>query len=154
MPSWLYEYFTTIIQPLIYVKDGRTLIQPAPLSDKSRLYSPPTLWIHPPEPTLLLSKYRFDLPALWRPRIFLWLPHFYVAQLHCPKCNTVLEKNGAADPRRITDVEDNFYIVTWKYYCRKGCKSTFRGWSTSILQSLPVYLRLAFPAILSSRGGL
>lgn len=154
MPQWLYEFFATTIAPLIYVKEGQKLVKPAPLSDDSRSYSPPTLWIHPPEPSLLLSRYRFDPATLWRPRIFLWLPHFYVKQLHCPHCNHILEKNGAADPRRICDVEDNFYAVTWKYYCRLGCKSTFRGWSTSILKSLPPYLQLAFPAVLSRRAGI
>jgi hypothetical protein len=50
MPTWLYEYFATTIAPLISGKDGRKLVKPAPLSDNSRPYSPPTLWIHPPEP--------------------------------------------------------------------------------------------------------
>jgi len=112
MPQWLYKFFTTTIAPLIYVKEGQKLIKPAPFSDDTRSYSPPTLWIHPPEPSLSLSKYRFNPTTLWCPRIFLWLLHFYVKQLLCPNCNHILKKNGAADPRRIFDVEDNFYVVT------------------------------------------
>ena len=35
----------------------------------------PSLWIHPPEPSLLLSKYHFNPATLWCPRIFLWITH-------------------------------------------------------------------------------
>jgi len=75
--------------------------------------------------------------------------------LHCPKCKTsILEKNGALAPRRITDINDNFFIIAWAYYCRKGCKSHFAGWSQALIETLPRYLRLAFPVALSHRGGL
>ncbi|KAF8233295.1 hypothetical protein L208DRAFT_1203220, partial [Tricholoma matsutake] len=117
-------------------------------------YAPASFWIHPPEPVISLSNYRFDPQTLYRPRIFLWLPHFYVTELRCPKCSGLLEKNGALAPRRITDVEDNFYIVTWGYYCQKGCHSHFHGWSDKFLSTLPAYLHLSFPAILSYNGGL
>ncbi|KAJ7216942.1 hypothetical protein C8J57DRAFT_1255140 [Mycena rebaudengoi] len=83
-----------------------------------------------------------------------WLPHFHVKHLNCPHCGAALEKNGAVAPRQVTDWEDNFYIVTWRYYCRDGCKKTYRGWSPRLLDSLPAYLRLAFPATLSRKSGL
>ena len=54
----------------------------------------------------------------------------------------------------ITDVEDNFYIVAWAYYCHNGCRSHFHGWSRQFLDSLPAYLRHAFHAMLSHRGHL
>jgi hypothetical protein len=77
-----------------------------------------------------------------------------VKGLHCPDCTSILEKNGALAPRRITDVEGSFYIVTWVYYCREGCKSHFHGWSRKLLDSLPPWLRLSFPAVLSCKSGL
>jgi len=51
-------------------------------------------------------------------------------------------------------MEDSFYIVAWAYYCRQGCHSHFAGWNKSLISSLPAYLRLAFPAVLSHKGGL
>ncbi|KAK6972284.1 hypothetical protein R3P38DRAFT_2584716, partial [Favolaschia claudopus] len=111
-----------------------------------------TQWIHPPEPVLALERQQFHPPSLYQPRVFLWLPHFFVSCLKCPKCHTTLEKNGALPPRRIVDVDSCFYIIT--YYCRDGCKSYFHGWSEPFLRSLPGYLRLAFPAILSRKSGI
>ena len=116
--------------------------------------SNPTLWLHTPEPAIILPKRKFNPKELYRPRIFLWLPHFLVKELRCPQCNSILEKNGAIPPRRITDIEDSFYIVTWSYYCRSNCLSTFRGWSPQLLQSLPPYIQLAFPAFMSRKSGL
>ncbi|KAK6981230.1 hypothetical protein R3P38DRAFT_2808326 [Favolaschia claudopus] len=117
-------------------------------------HSPPSLWIHPIDPIFLLARAVFRPTVLYRPRVFLWLPHFFVAKLCCPSCGKTLEKNGALPPRRITDLEDSFYIISWAYYCRKGCKSYFCGWSRKLLDSLPPFLRLAFPAVLSRKGGI
>lgn len=156
MPNWLYNYFTEEIRPLVTGKEKRCLVKPRLFSDNGP-FAPPSLWIHPPEPALLLLRRRFDPPLFYRPRVFLWLPHFQVQNLMCPNStckDMVLEKNGMLPPRRIIDIHNAFYIVTWAYYCRKGCKRHFAGWSQAILNSLPPYLRLAFPAILSHRGGL
>ncbi|KAF5379066.1 hypothetical protein D9615_005940 [Tricholomella constricta] len=157
MPDWLYQYFGTTIAPLIFakdIKDGRQLAKPPTFSEAPTHGQPPTFWVHQPEPVITLSRHRFFPPILYQPRVFLWLPHFYVEKLHCPNCSRgVLEKNGALKPRRITDVDSSFFIVAWAYYCRKGW-AHFHGWSTRFLSSLPVYLRLAFPATLSRKGGL
>ncbi len=151
MPDWLYKYFGEAIAPLIFRKEGKFLAKPRVYSDPVH----PTFWILPPEPAILLSRRRFDPTLFYRPRIFLWLPHFLVDVLHCPNCKTgTLEKNGALSPRRITDLSDNFYIVSWAYYCRKKCRTHFAGWTPSLVQSLPQYVRLAFPAVLSHRSGL
>ena len=152
MPDWLYKYFRDTIGPVIKQKDGRSLAAPPSFTD--RLHASSSFWIHPPEPAIILSHHRFDPPVLYRPRVFLWLPHFFVSTLLCPSCRKPLEKNGALAPHRVTDVDDAFYIITWGYYCRKGCQSYFHGWSKRLLESLPAYLRLAFPAILSRKGGL
>ncbi|KAJ6631371.1 hypothetical protein B0H10DRAFT_1938265 [Mycena sp. CBHHK59/15] len=155
MPHWEYDYIWKTIQPIIRRKDGRKLAKPSIFrEDNSRAGLPPTLWIRPLEPIVSLSKHRFDPTILYRRRIFLWLPHFFVDVLWCPNCGAALEKNGPLVPRRITDLEDSFYIVSWGYYCRHGCKHHFHGWTTKLAKSLPRYLQLAFPAILSRKGGL
>ncbi|KAJ7861486.1 hypothetical protein B0H13DRAFT_1900460, partial [Mycena leptocephala] len=155
MPQWEYDYIWKTIQPIIRRKDGRYLAKPSILGEgNSHAGLPPTLWIRPPEPIVSLSEHRFDPTILYRRRIFLWLPHFFVEVLRCPDCGTALEKNGPPVPRRITDFEDSFYIVSWGYYCRDGCKHHFHGWTTKLVKSLPRYIQLAFPAILSRKGGL
>jgi hypothetical protein len=159
MPDWLYRYFGETIKPLITAKDAndsRRLAPPLSFTE-DKPHAPATMWIHPPDAVFHLSRTstQLDPTTLYRPLVFLWLPHFFVAQLHCPNCKTgVLQKNGALCPRRIVDVHDNFYLVSWAYYCRDGCRHHYAGWSTEILESLPHYLRLAFPAILSYKGGL
>lgn len=132
MPDWLYKYFADVIHPLIYEKDGHSLAKPGLFTD-SKPYSPASFWVHPPEPAISLSLHRFDPPALYQPRVFLWLPHFFVETLHCPCCRTPLDKNGALCPHCIVDVDHCFYIVTWAYYCHKGCRAYFHGWSQALL---------------------
>jgi hypothetical protein len=154
MPRWLYIFFVDVVGPLIFAKEGRNLVRP-PLFQDHKSYLPASLWMHPPEPIMSLHRHRFEPELLYRPRIFFWLPHFFVEALYCPNCHTgILEKNGACPPRRIVDIEDVFWIITWAYYCRNGCQSHFRGWHPAILESLPPYLRLAFPAVLSQKSGL
>ncbi|KAJ7901480.1 hypothetical protein B0H13DRAFT_2336060 [Mycena leptocephala] len=154
MPDWLYRYFHRTIRPMITEKEKGRLVQPAIFTDAL-----PSFWIHPPEPICSLSKYSFDPFVLYRPRVFLWLPHFFVKTLLCPNCGKELEKNGALTPRRVVDIDSNFYIVSWAYYCRggrinDGCKKHFHGWSRTLLASLHPYLQLAFPAILTKKSGV
>lgn len=149
MPDWLYQFFGQTVGLLIFSKHGRHLAKPC-LFTEGKDYAPASFWIHPPKPVMSPSTYHFDPPTLYRPHIFLWLLHFYVHELQCPNCTTgTLEKNSVLSPRRITDIEDNFYIVAWEYYCCKGCRSHFHGWSQKLLSTLPAYLWLAFPATLS-----
>jgi hypothetical protein len=151
MPDWLYKYFGEAIAPVIFRREGKFLAKPRIYSDSTN----PTFWILPPEPAILLSRRRFEPALFYRPRIFIWLPHFLVDKLHCPHCKTgVLEKNGVLPPRRITDISDNFFIISWAYYCRKGCRTHFAGWTSTLIESLPPYIRLAFPGVLSRRSGL
>ncbi|KAJ2922273.1 hypothetical protein H1R20_g14824, partial [Candolleomyces eurysporus] len=134
MSGWLYKYFGTIIKPILYQKNGKNRAAPQSF-DENVLHAPASLWIYPPDPIFSLSRHRFDPTLLFRPRVFLWLPHFHVEELVCPYCKSCkLEKNGPAPPRRIVDFTDHFYIVTWQYYCRSGCRS--------------------YVAVLSLKGGL
>lgn len=156
MPDWLYKYFGDVIQPLISKKSGRSLVKPAIFSDtRGHACVSSSFWVYPSEATILLHNHRFDPTIFYRPRVFLWLPHFFVEKLHCPSCRrSVLEKNGALVPHRIVDVDHCFYMVSWAYYCRDGCKSYFHGWSQALIKSLPAWLQLAFPAVLSYWSGL
>ena len=54
MPNWLYQYFQDIIKPMLVTKDGRKLEKPAAYKDYGP-HSPPSFWIHPPEPVFDLS---------------------------------------------------------------------------------------------------
>ncbi|KAJ6536482.1 hypothetical protein DFH09DRAFT_1091442 [Mycena vulgaris] len=155
MPQWEYDYIRNTVEPIICKKDGRKLAVPSIFTESNSCTGlPSTLWIRPPEPIVSLSQHHFDPTTLYRRRIFLWLPHFFVDVLRCPDCGTPLEKNGPLVPRRIIDLEDNFYIVSWGYYCHQGCEHHFHGWTAKFVRSLPRYLQLAFPAILSRKGGL
>jgi hypothetical protein len=116
MPDWLYKFFGNIVKPIISSKDGRELVKPPSFSNNGPC-SPPSFWINPPEPAVLLWRRHFEPTLFYQPRIFLWLPHFFVEKLHCPKCAAVLKKNGALRPRRIVDIRDSFYIISWGYYC-------------------------------------
>ncbi|KAJ7479110.1 hypothetical protein FB451DRAFT_1172230 [Mycena latifolia] len=128
MPTWLYEFFRDTVQPLLFEKSGRKILRPAIFCTQAA-HSLPSFWLQPEEPVLALEGYRFDPPILFRPRVFFWLPHF-------------------------SSSDSCFYIISWAYYCRDSCKSYFHGWSDKLLNSLPAYLRLAFPAILSRKTGL
>ena len=152
MPRWLYQYFGSHISPLIHQKDPKThrLLPPPSIFDKHT----PSFWVYAPEPTIILSRAQYNPLVMYRPRVYLWLPHFLVANLLCPHCNQPLEKNGALPPRRIYDMDDVFYIITWAYNCRKGYRHHTRGWNSTLLDSLPAYVRLAFPAILSRKAGM
>lgn len=152
MPYWLFQFFVEKVGPLIFTRKGKHLSRPESFSNRPGVSG--SLWLHPPAPIISLSSYTFSPELLYRPRIFLWLPHFFVETLRCPTCHRALEKNGACPPRGIVDVSDTFWIVTWAYYCRTGCQSHFRGWSPAILASLPQYLSLEFPAVLSRKSGL
>ncbi|KAJ7434171.1 hypothetical protein FB451DRAFT_1379978 [Mycena latifolia] len=154
MPAWLYQFFRDTVQPLLFAKEGGKLLRPSIFSINN-VHAPASFWIHPVEPVVALEGYQFDPPMLYQPRVFLWLPHFFVQRLNCPNCRTgKLEKNGALTPRRITDCDSSFYIVSWAYYCRDSCKSYYHGWSQRLLDSIPAYLRLSFPAVLSRKTGL
>jgi hypothetical protein len=122
MPDWLYRHFHEVIRPMITQKEKGALVRPITFTGSS-----PSFWVYLPEPILSLAEYKFDPSVIYRPRIFLWLPHFFVVQLNWPNCGEKLEKNGPLKPRRVVDVEDNFYIVSWAYYCRDSCRHHFHG---------------------------
>ncbi|KAF9028547.1 hypothetical protein BDZ89DRAFT_1112967 [Hymenopellis radicata] len=153
MSSWLYIFFRDVVQPISHHKDNKSYIK-HPLFTQNKPHTPPSLWIHPPDPLHSLNNHKFDPTLLYRPRVYLWLVHHFVPKLLCPRCKKPLEKNGALPPRRIFDEDGYYFIVSWAYYCRGGCKKHFHGWSKELVDSLPRKLRLSFPAILSRKCGI
>lgn len=149
MADWCYNFFGKIIRPLITQADGkrRRAIRPPPFDSPQ-----PSMWVNPPDPAFALSKQVFDPTVLWRPRVFLFFPHFF-CNVHCPLCRALVEKSGPTAPRCIIDVEDDFYIVSWEYRCRP-CKRSWSGCSPELMATLPRWLQLSFPADLSCRAGL
>ncbi|KAJ3522150.1 hypothetical protein NMY22_g12013 [Coprinellus aureogranulatus] len=157
MPEWLQQWFAEVLGPALSPKDGKALPTPTCYLRSDSVTSP-TLWIDPPDPILARSQTKLSPNVLRRPRILLWLTHCFAPDgiLKCPRCEGKLEKNGMLSPRRITDLEDNFYLVSWGYYCRSGCKAHFPGWGKELLDSkfLSPRVRLGFPVQLSHRGGV
>ena len=97
MPDWFYAYFGEVMKPLITMKEDRHLAAPPSFTARDTARS--NFWINPLKPAILLSRRRFEPTALYRPRIFLWLPHFLVEILYCPTCKmVVLEKKGVIRP--------------------------------------------------------
>ena len=82
MPNWLYHYFGERIKTLITVKDindGRHLARPLSFTE-DKPHAPATMWIHPPDAVFHLSRgTQLDPTILYRPRVFLWLPHFLIS---------------------------------------------------------------------------
>jgi hypothetical protein len=148
MQPWLYTFFTQSLGKRLQERDGRSLKMPTE-------YTVGSFWVQQQDPTFSLAfkGITTSIQSLFMPRIFLWLPHFLVKTVACPKCGKELEKNGIAAPRRIVDIDSCFWLLTWRYQCRP-CATHFQGWSTDLLETLPRYIRLAFPAFLSYRSGI
>ncbi|KAK6981231.1 hypothetical protein R3P38DRAFT_3234489 [Favolaschia claudopus] len=137
MPVWLYDYFRVNIQPMIFRMEGRKRARP------------PSIYIQhfPLAAVAMDSPDRPYFPA----RSCCFPPHGTLPPSRVLVASAFFRRKALL---RITDLEDSFYIISWAYYCRKGCKSYFCGWSRKLLDSLPPFLRLAFPAVLSRKGGI
>ena len=102
-----------------------------------------------------------------RPRYFIWLPHLLVHQIPCPACKAAgregvrgpvvyLTEHGFVDsPRRVVDIEDNLFIIGYRYRCpHPECGQTFQSWSDPILGALPPAVAGQFTFRLTYRSGL
>ncbi|KAF6758078.1 hypothetical protein DFP72DRAFT_1109489 [Ephemerocybe angulata] len=81
MPAWLYTYFGSVIKPMLKLKDGQYCARLLSFTE-TQSHSPATMWINPPDPAFPLARRQFDPTVLWRPRVFLWLPHLWEVD-HC-----------------------------------------------------------------------
>lgn len=145
MPQHVFEFMGRTVSPIIHHKVGSRYSRHPQLAT--------SMWLHPPDSIITLQKYPNEPIRLFQPRIFLWLPHFFVKAMLCPHCGEPLEKNGALPPRRMVDVQDVFYIVSWAYYCRSRCKRYFAGWKHELIESLPASLQYEFPGTISHKSG-
>lgn len=148
MSDWLYQWFGKVIRPMISRLNGKRLARPSTFEGVQA-----SMWFNPPDPAFAIVRNALEPTLFWQPRVFFCLPHFFCEVL-CPGCHHPLEKNGANQPRRIIDMEDTFYIISWKYYCRKYCKKSYSSTTKALMDTLPAWLQHAFPAVLSRRSGL
>ncbi|KAK9312794.1 hypothetical protein V1524DRAFT_368921, partial [Lipomyces starkeyi] len=98
------------------------------------------------------------------PKGFYWIPHqTRGVKLYCPTCRAegksrpLAEKGWGNDPRRVTDIDQNWYLYSRQYVCKKdyshhGCGKRFFG--SMLLDVLPAGLRGQFPAFLTRRSGI
>ncbi|CEP11895.1 hypothetical protein [Parasitella parasitica] len=125
-------------------------------------YTKETFWIEPVNSFFALMKCKSN-KALYRPRVFLWLPHHLLANkmkdLQCPKCNNrsleVKGFNKNPHARKIVDLSSCFYLMSTRYICTEtGCATSLNAHDNRIIQQLPLELQMEFPAVLSSKGGV
>ncbi|KAJ2970826.1 hypothetical protein NUW54_g12644 [Trametes sanguinea] len=58
-------------------------------------------------------------------------------------------------PRRIIDINQNLYLVGYRYYCgHQDCGKIFASWSPAVLSALPPPLAAEFTFVLSRRNGI
>ncbi|KAK9312672.1 hypothetical protein V1524DRAFT_369208, partial [Lipomyces starkeyi] len=124
-------------------------------------------WCHPPD---VYSEWQSESmnslsPApCYLPKVFYWIPHqARGVKLYCPTCRAegksrpLAEKGWGNDPRRVTDIDQNWYLYSRQYVCKKdyshhGCGKRF--WGSLLLDVLPAGLRGQFPAFLTRRSGI
>ncbi|KAI7878129.1 uncharacterized protein EV154DRAFT_606504 [Mucor mucedo] len=114
-------------------------------------YNNGTFWIEPMM-TFFALQSKKEINYLYRPRVFLWIPHLLLnkglGRLRCTKnnCNKKLETKGynkKPHARRIVDI-----------CCDSKCGASYNAHDPEIIEQLPLELQVEFPAVLSHRGGI
>ncbi len=139
-------------------------------SGKPSCYDSGQFLFVPRAPVFLAQKIAQLHPALfYLPQYFVWLPHLLIhpRRIPCPACKAANRKNKDGHPvllrclsfprapRRIIDIEDNKYIIGYRYYCAHGdCKKVYPSWSPSLLSVLPQSVTAEFTFLLSYRNGI
>ncbi|KAI7874434.1 uncharacterized protein EV154DRAFT_569718 [Mucor mucedo] len=128
---------------------------------RPKQYQNGTFWVQRKSPVFALKDQLELTPnVLYQPRVFLWFPHHLVSNLKCPKCSTpttffVKEWNTCPRARRITDLDDSFYVMTVKYKCTNDkTPDSFNGYDKGLVQQLPRIYAKEFPAILTESSGI
>ena len=118
-----------------------------------------TFWVYPNDQHHayfeLRRQQQLDPRQLYKPRVFLWLPHL-LETVKCPDCKEKLDSHGwptTSAARKVVDITDNFYIMSYRYRC-VPCKKTYMGSDESVVALLPPELAEEFPAYLSHRSGV
>ncbi len=89
------------------------------------------------------------------PRMFVFAPDLTLpyARIRCSCGGDTATKGWSDKLRRVVDNHDCYYIFGRRYSC-KCCQKHFVCYSDEVLQTLPLEVQLAFPAVLSHRSGL
>ncbi|OBZ82404.1 hypothetical protein A0J61_09548, partial [Choanephora cucurbitarum] len=135
--------------------------------DSSRSPRPPkeyrngTFWVHRKDPAFALrDQLELSPEILYQPRVLIWFPRHLVSDLKCPKCTIpttffVKEWNTHPRARRITDIDNSFYLMTLRYQCtNKETPHTFNGYDGDLMHQLPRVYAKEFPAILTECSGI
>lgn len=159
MPSWLKtNYEDTRERLLAEMKKN--------VSSRPTCYDRGTFIDGAPYPLFSIEKRTIISPEdFYKPKYFVFLPHTLVGRIPCPQCHEsgtrdkknqpiFLTPNGFPKaPRRVVDLDENIYVIGYRYYCRT-CSKSFQSWSPRLLSSLPRSLALQFTHHLSYRNGL
>jgi hypothetical protein len=123
---------------------------------------------YPPDPIFTTKTFlmHFSPEMFFEPQFFIWLPHLF-QKILCPNClmdgrrrpdgtQSILAKAGFSPaPRRVIDIDQNIYILGYRYYCgMKGCGKSYQSWSPAVLSVLSPALRIKFSFHLTHHLGL
>ena len=149
-PKYVLDQFSSIKEKYFVRSAGAKSI---PLYEKHK-----TFWAPRQNPAFLHPN-EVSPKHLYSPRFFLWDPMSLQSVIPCPNCKSNLIQHGIHHlPRQIVDMFDCYWMVGSRYKC-SNCKDhgqqyTFVSWDHRILASLPQWLSLAFPAVLTHRSGM
>ncbi|KAI7887063.1 uncharacterized protein EV154DRAFT_485029 [Mucor mucedo] len=116
-------------------------------------YNNGTFWIEPMM-TFFALQSKKEINYLYRPRVFLWIPHLLLnkglGRLRCTKnnCNKKLETKGYNKKPHARRIVDMFRC------CDSKCGASYNAHDPEIIEQLPLELQVEFPAVLSHRGGI
>ena len=160
IPLWLKTDYADVRERLIVEMKKN-------LSRKPSCYDKRTFIDGSPYPFFNVTK-RFKLQPehFYKPKYFVFIPHLLTGTgIRCPQCLSVSRKgkdgqsarltpNGFPKaPRRVVDVDENIYLIGYRYYCRT-CNKSYQSWSPALRAALPRPLAQQFTHHLTFRSGL
>ena len=112
------------------------------------------------------KRFKLQPEHFYKPKYFVFIPHLLTGTpIRCPQCLSASQKgkdgqsacltpNGFPKaPRQVVDVDENIYIIGYRYYCRT-CKKSYQSWSPALHAALPRPLAQEFTHHLTFRSGL
>ncbi|KAI9249771.1 hypothetical protein BDA99DRAFT_217405 [Phascolomyces articulosus] len=145
---FLKTYFSEVQKRVLKSFNGKQRNEPKEYANKS-------FWIEPPSPFFALRIGHSNPTELYKPRIFLWVPHLLASKpLKCTCKSTMVVKsfNDKPHARRVVDIDRCFYIMSIRYKCSNDkCTVTMNAHDDHVLSQLPEYLQAEFPAYLTHR---
>jgi len=149
-PKYVLDHFNLIKEKYFTRAPG---VKSAPLYDRYQ-----TFWVPQQDPAFLHPN-QITPERLFNPQFFLWDPISLQPVIPCPICSSTLVCHGVLhSPRRVVDLYDCYWLIGARYAC-SACKAhnrqyTFVSWDHKILSSLPKWLMVSFPAVLTHRSGM